>query len=114
MAEWSINQSKGKLERLEYLCAVLGLTPKPNDDIRYQFLHRTASAIIEANRFYAKHAVMLVHSFSQTDEGFTDYKRFLSLFTVTGEVNRIISVGRVSGVDLHFAWVRGDKQYLER
>lgn len=114
MAQWSIDPSEGKLERLQYLCSVLGFTTKPDDDIRYQFLHRTASAIIEANRFHACHAVMLVYSFSQIDEGLSDYKRFLSLFNVTGEVNRIISAGQVSGVDLHFAWVRGDRQYLER
>jgi hypothetical protein len=114
MAEWSINPSEGKLERLQYLCSVLGFTTKPDDDIRYQFLHRTASAIIEANRFHASHAVMLVHSFSQTDEGLSDYKRFLSLFNVTGSVNGTVSARRASGVDLHFAWVRGDRQYLER
>lgn len=114
MAEWSINPSEGKLERLKYLCSVLSLKAKPDDDIRYQFLHRTTSAIIEANRFQASHAVMLVHSFSLTDEGLTDYKRFLSLFNVNGEADSIIHAGRVSGVALYFAWVRGDKQYLER
>lgn len=114
MVEWSVNQSEGKLERLQYLCSVLGLTAKPDSDIRYQFLHRTASAIIEANRFHAKHAVMLVHSFSDSNEGFTDYKRFLSLFNITGELDKIVFSGHVSGVYLYFAWVCGDKQYRKR
>ncbi|MEK7699713.1 MAG: hypothetical protein AAB332_04860 [Planctomycetota bacterium] len=114
MAEWGINPSGGKLERLHYLCSVLGLKTKPDDDIRDQFLHRTASAIIEAIRFHANHAVMLVHSFSEKKVGFADYERFLSLFNVVGEVDKIISAGQVSGVNLYFAWVRGNESCLEK
>ncbi|TLD42080.1 MAG: hypothetical protein JETT_1648 [Candidatus Jettenia ecosi] len=57
---------------------------------------------------------MLVHSFSDSNEGFTDYRRFLSLFSITGELDRVVSVGYVSGVYLYFAWVCGDKQYRKR
>ncbi len=32
--------------------------------VRYQLLHRTASVVIEAKRFHATTAVMIVHSFS--------------------------------------------------
>ena len=41
---------------------------------KYQLLHRTASAIIEAERFNANHALMLVHSFSLANEWYGDFE----------------------------------------
>ena len=61
----------GQIERLSFLKKLLGL-PEQIDHIRYQLLHRTASAVIEAQRFGASHAIMLVHSFSQSLEHFKD------------------------------------------
>ncbi|HTE43450.1 MAG TPA: hypothetical protein VK629_21705 [Steroidobacteraceae bacterium] len=50
-------------------------------------MHRAASAIIEAQRFNADHAGMLVRSFSQSDEWFQDYAAFAELMgAVTGAV----------------------------
>jgi hypothetical protein len=48
---WRKNASPGKLERLAYLTDVLGLSQPVPDEIYYQLLHRTASALIEAMRF---------------------------------------------------------------
>jgi hypothetical protein len=48
--EWQIESSPGKASRLAYLLGLLGLPSVP-DTTRYQLLHRTASAIIEAQRF---------------------------------------------------------------
>ncbi len=111
--EWDSDSSKGKQERYQYLCKLLGLETDLPGDIRYQLIHRTASAVIEANRFMASRAVMLVHTFSQTHEWFEDYARFISLFGVSSEVDDVVSVGEVSGVSLYFAWVQGDKRYLD-
>ena len=112
IGEWKRDFSPGKKERYKFLCSLLGFDTQPGDDIRYQLLHRTASAIIEAKRFYARYAVMVVHSFSQSEEWFTDYERFLSLFGVKAELNTVIGVGEHSEVLLYFAWIRGDKRYL--
>jgi len=112
--EWDYTSSPGKQERMTFLCSLLGIEFPLPGNIRYQLIHRTASAILEAKRFHAKHAVMLVHSFSQTDEWFSDYKEFLSLFDLTASVDKTASVGRVSGVMLHFSWVRGKKHYLNK
>ncbi len=112
IGDWSLNSSEGKKERLKYLISKVGLIKEPPSDIRYQLLHRTASAIIEADRLHAHHAVMLVHSFSQSDECFTDYKRFLSLYGIEGELNSLVTAGDINGIKLHFAWVRGDEKYL--
>ena len=75
--------------------------------------HRTASAILEARRFQAKYAVMLVHSFSSTDEWFDDYDSFLSLFGASGTVNELSFGGIRSDVDQSFAWVQGEGRFLE-
>ena len=113
IAEWKPKSSPGKERRLRFLCTELGLAYPPPDDIRYQLLHRTASAIIEAKRFHARHAIMLVHSFSQADEWFSDYRRFLTEFNITAAVDDIAISGEVSNITLYFAWVRGEKQHLE-
>ena len=109
--EWQAESSPGKTERLAYLLSLLGLSSVP-DTTRYQLLHRTASAIIEAQRFNAAHAVMLVHSFSQSSEWFQDYAAFVALMGGSAKENSMISVGSRSGVSLHLAWVRGNASYL--
>lgn len=112
VGEWLENDSEGKQKRLAYLRERLGLTEPVSKVVRYQLLHRAASAVIEANRFNAAHAMMLIHSFSQADKWFEDYQRFLSLFRVKGQPNTITSVGRCEGLLLYFAWVRGEEHYL--
>ena len=111
--EWQAASSPGKSERLSYLLELLGLSSVP-DTARYQLLHRTASAIIEAQRFNAVHAVMLVHSFSPSSEWFQDYAGFLTLMGGRVAQNSVVSVGSRSGVLLHLAWVRGNASYLNK
>jgi len=113
VAEWLQGASPGKKIRLDYLKEQLGLTGLNIDHIRYQLLHRTVSAIIEARRFNATHAVMLVHSFSRTDEWYEDYEQFVSLFGVSDSLNRITAAGKCGLVLLYFAWVHGDERYLK-
>ena len=57
--EWRAEASSGKSERLNFLCGQLGIQSDVPDTLRYQLLHRTVSALIEATRFGAAHAVML-------------------------------------------------------
>jgi len=113
LEEWGAKASRGKTRRLTFLQEQLGLVRDLPLHIRYQLLHRTVSAIIEAQRFNAKSAVMLVHSFSQSEEGFEDYQTFLHLFEVTAEPNQLIFVKRTQGVDLYCGWARGNAKYLE-
>ncbi len=107
--EWKSDNSKGKQTRLSYLCDLLRLDKERVDRIRYQLLHRTASAIIEAKRFNAKNALMLVHSFSkeseQENEGFQDYCQFLSLYKLKGKMNFLTLPTTINGVRLYFGWV---------
>ena len=114
VGEWITDASSGKHERLVFLKEVLGITGEIDPDVRYQLLHRTASAVIEAKRFNATKAVMVVHSFSQTNEWFEDYANFLKLFGVVAQVGKLIGVGERDGVELCLGWVKGAKQYLEK
>src|SRR5690606_35896220 len=65
--EWLQGASPGKQERLAFICQTLGLEPPPPGTLRYQLFHRTAAAIIEAQRFGCAGAAMIVHSFSGVD-----------------------------------------------
>jgi hypothetical protein len=65
VSKWGPDSSPGKQKRFQYLTETLGLEDADLSNIYYQLLHRTASAIIEAKRFHASTAVMLVHSFSE-------------------------------------------------
>lgn len=112
LGEWKTESSPGKVQRLDFLVKTLGLSDSPPDPIRYQLLHRTASAIIEAERYGACCAVMLVHTFSRQDSWFDDYSAFLSLFGVEAGVGRLSST-EVGDMPLHLGWVHGNERYLE-
>ncbi len=106
----------GQERRLSFLKQKLQVEECDVGKIRYQLLHRTAAALIEAERFNARWAVMLVHSFSQEDEHFEDYQDFLDLLGCDGEdatPNSVTYVGDKDGIDLYLAWVRGDARFLE-
>lgn len=112
VGEWFENPSSGKEIRLKFLCNEIGIEFPPPNHIRYQLLHRTASAIIEAKRFRTTEAVMVVHSFSRTNEWLEDYLEFLSLYGLEGGVDQAASTQIEPNIHLHFAWVHGDEKYL--
>ena len=113
VGEWRADASPGRDTRLAYLRDVLGLKDPIPDSVRYQLLHRTASAVIEAERFCAKAAAMIVHSFSADDLWFDDFARFASLFGLGVEIGKLASTTARGGMPLHIAWVRGDHRFLE-
>jgi len=112
VAEWRVEGGRGKERRLDYLCQLIGLDKDKVNNIRYQLLHRTASAVIEAGRFNAPNALMLVHSFSETKEWFDDYSQFLALFGAKGKLDSLVFARNLDGVNLYFAWVKGEGKYL--
>lgn len=114
--EWiKKDATEGKETRLDFLCHVLKLEKNKTGAIRYQLLHRTASAVIEAKKFNTKNALMLVHSFSQYDEWFDDYRQFLGLYGLSRVVpDSLVFAKNIDGINLYFGWVRGDKKYLDK
>ena len=104
----------GQTVRLEFLLELLELERDAVGGIGYQLLHRTASAVLEARRFGARHAVMLVHSFSQELEHFSDYAAFAGLYGHSVSANELIEVRRLGDVTLYLGWVVGKAEYLSR
>ena len=117
VSEWRLKDKGGKEDRLKFLCEQLMLSADLVGGIHYQLLHRTASAIIEAKKFNAPIALMLVHVFRKTkekyDESFQAYCEFLNLFSKKGEENTIVSLRKSNSVDLYAGWVKGNSRYLE-
>ena len=99
------NPSEGKRRRLDYLLNQLGLIQQNAYNLRYQLMHRAASALLEARKVNAKHAMMLVHSFSDTGKGFVDYTKFVTLFHLSAQNNKIVGPVLIDGIDLYFGWV---------
>lgn len=112
VSEWIVDSSPGKQRRFRFLCDRLGLRPDDVNGIRYQLLHRTVSALIEADRFHASHALMMVHSFSPTDEWFENFAKFSAIFNVAAKHDSVVQARQLSNVVLYLAWVKGEEQYL--
>lgn len=113
ISEWMSTPTPGKKKRLDFLTEILGIGMAFPEDTRYQLLHRTASAIIEARRFTARHAVLMVHSFSQNDQWFEDYANFVQLFGTVGVRDQVVTATIIKDIQLHFVWVCGNKKYLD-
>lgn len=114
LAKWNIPVAPGKTTRLQYLTRTLGLPDELPPDIRYQLLHRAASALILAMRFNARHALMFVHSFSPTRSWFDDYQSFVRLFSSQdARPDQLHLLGEIDGIKLHAGWVLGNTQYVK-
>jgi hypothetical protein len=106
LAEWLIDASDGKRTRLRFLTTTLGLPPELPGFIRYQLLHRVASAVIEAKRFGAGIALCVVQSFSNADEGLSDFQAFVSLFQTQVSPGQIVQLSEHDGIKTYVSWVR--------
>lgn len=102
--------SQGVADRIAWLEAQLGLATAP-DDIRYQLLHRTVSALLIAHEFDASAAVMIVQSFSETDKWFDDFAAFAGLFGVEAEIGRLAQIGVPGSTPLFIGWCKGDQRF---
>ena len=113
--EWLGNgPSKGKIERLAFLTKQLQLNENEVTNIRYQLLHRTVSAMLEAKKLNARNALMLVHSFSENYKGFDDYLTFVRLLGLHAGKEEIVGPVSLNGINVFFGWVTGDRKLLEK
>jgi len=102
----------GRRERFDYLCQRLRIEDCPQS-IHYQLLHRTVSALIEADRFCAVDAAMIVHSFSPEQRWFDAFSAFVSLLGGSQP-----SPGKATVIDglerrLILGWASGDQRFRE-
>ena len=71
-----------------------------------QFFHRTACALIEARRFFATGAAVIVHSFSGRRESFLEFQSFVALLNgLLRRPGELVRVPPREGIDLYFGWV---------
>jgi hypothetical protein len=109
VSDWQ--NTPGREKELYFLCNALGLQLSKVSDIRYQLIHRTVSALLEAKRFNAPNALMLVHSFKENIESLKDYQKFAAWFNIEAEPNTINKAGTLGGIDLYLGWVNDHSQY---
>ena len=114
LADWMIDITPGKAERLQFLKATLGidLDAEIPDQIRYQFFHRTASALLEATRFHASYAVMIVHAFGEQSDSFNDYIAFVDYLGGTHCDGTLTPITSRNGIRLLLGWAQGNPVYL--
>ncbi len=113
LADWLQDASAGKKTRLSFLIQTLGLSEWPSGDVRYQLLHRAASAILTGEQYRAAAAVLIVHSFSRERAGWADYQAFTRLFGVEAVEGTIQRLNPVSHPPLFGVWVVGDPRFLK-
>jgi len=113
LREWLHQFSPGKQKRLRFLMRLLGRTSQLPGTVRYQLLHRVASAIITGEQYHAVAAVMVIHSFSETHYGWPDYQAFARLFRVNAMPGMVQRFGKGSRLPLFGAWVEGDQSFLK-
>lgn len=114
LGEWFAQPSRGKVQRLRFLLRTLGLPSRPPDSVRYQLLHRAASAVLTGEQYRAVAAVMLVHSFSAEFVGWGDYRAFLALFGVQAQRGVLQRLESPSSIPLFAAWAVGEQSFLQR
>ncbi|MGJ9384486.1 DUF6946 family protein [Salipaludibacillus sp. CF4.18] len=97
--------SSAKRKKLAKLLTTLKLEEEDVLNKRYQLLHQTVSALIEAKRVQAKNTLLLIHSFSKTASGFDEYCEFVKMFELMPLRNSVVGPVLLNGVDVYFGWV---------
>lgn len=102
---WLGAATQGRRERLEYLRNALGLQSPVDTELRYQLLHRAASAILEAGRVGASSAGMVVLSFKPDPESRSDFARFVESQGATFREGALCWSTTVTFCPFFLAWI---------
>ena len=113
VAEWlGPAPSENKRERLGTICGWLGAAEAPGS-LRYQLLHRTAAAIVEARRHGLRHAAMIVQSFSPERAWFEDFAAFCGWLGIPAAPGTAADRTLPDGIMLRLGWACGDPDHLK-
>jgi hypothetical protein len=106
VSQW-LTEEPDKQHRMDKLVKTLEISNSDISTLRYQLFHRTAAAIYEAKRYRASVALLLVHSFSTKQSGWTDYAAFVRAMGFADEPERgkVLGPKHLSTVELYTAWV---------
>ncbi|MCC6175563.1 MAG: hypothetical protein IT305_09700 [Chloroflexi bacterium] len=72
--------------------------------VRYQLLHRCASAVIEAQRFGLGHAAFVVQAFGTPDRSFKEYEAFCLALGLSAGRGKMCRTSVLDGVALSIGW----------
>lgn len=105
--KWRSKAPEGsrKEERLRELIKTLALPEQLLENLRYQLLHRAASAVLEAERWHASFAVMIVQAFATDVQSFDEFSLFASLLGAQARREALVSANAIRGVPLFLGWV---------
>lgn len=105
--------TSGQLERLAFLHSLLGVEHF-DDSIRYQLLHRTASALLTAREFHAAAAVMLVHAFDTPVSQRLDFESFRAALNAREVAPMVYKVPTFQSPALYLAWSDGNPEFRKK
>jgi hypothetical protein len=106
VSEWIGSGGPNRHKRLHGLCARLGIRAEQATSLRYQLLHRTVAALIEARRFHASKAILAVQSFCPEATGYDDFVTFAHAVGFDGmEHGRLCGPKEFGGTALWIGWV---------
>jgi hypothetical protein len=110
LGEKRVDASGGQRLRLDYLHQMLGVDLF-NDSIRYQLLHRTASAILTAREFHAATAVLMVHAFDTPADRRQDFNAFCEALRAIPVSPGVFQMPGNNRPVVYLAWCDGEKKY---
>ena len=113
IGEKKASATAGQLERIAYLEKELGRSAPFGDEIRYQLLHRTVSALLTARALHAPVAVMLVQSFSSESKWRGDFDAFCAGHACRELAPGLFEILGIAGPRLIVGWCKGDARYLD-
>jgi hypothetical protein len=113
VAEKRAEASSGQIKRLAYLHTLLGVE-RFDDSVRYQLLHRTASALLTAREFHASAAVMLVHAFDTPAQQRADFLAFVAALSAREIAPLVYIVPSFESPALYLAWCDGDSEFRKK
>ena len=104
VGQWLAKGGQNRRDRVAGLCELLEIDGAP-DHLRYQLLHRTAAAVVEARRFSAARAIMIVQSFSPENRWHEDFAAFCAHLGMGSERSCLHETTLADGLRLALGWV---------
>jgi len=105
--DWMKDISIGKQERINFIKDKLMIKNDIPINLRYQLFHRIVSAIVEAEKFSAKYAIMIIHSFSPTNQWFNEYQDFIRFLGKESILDRLIYLFKNNNIEIYSGWAHG-------
>lgn len=106
VGEWLSSESAARPRRLKDFIEIIGSGSPPPPEVRYQLIHRTAAALIEAERFGTASAIMIVQSFSNRGAGYADFEAFGDWLGVPAfGRDELIQLNSGVGLPLYLGWL---------